>query len=226
MARILIVEDEDLVRDSMTVFLGMHHEILTAGDGPGGLETARQEKPDLIILDIGLPGMDGVEVCRQLRGEGLGMPVLFLTSRDREIDTLTGFSVGADDYIVKPVSLPVLQARVHAALRRASPSRRAFEDSYEWGDVRVNFTTHEVVVAGEEVELSVKEIDLLRFMIQHRGAVLTRETLLADVWQYEAGVTSRTVDTHILNLRRKLQDGRDGNAFIHTVRGRGYKFTG
>jgi two-component system, OmpR family, alkaline phosphatase synthesis response regulator PhoP len=226
MARILIIEDERLVRESMAVFLGLHYDVLTSSDGRDGLESALRLRPDLVILDIGLPGIDGLEVCRQLRQRGFGAPILFLTSHDEEVDKLTGFSVGGDDYIVKPVSLPLLQARIHAALRRAAATPVVLEEVHDWGPVRVNFTTHELLVAGEEVVLSAKEMDLLRYMVSHRGVLLTREALLADVWHYEADVSSRTVDTHILNLRRKLRDGNDGRSYIHTIRGKGYKFSG
>ncbi len=226
MAQILVIEDERLVRESMAVFLGLNYQVLTAVDGREGLQMARNEKPDIIILDIGLPEMDGIEVCRQLRQGGFTAPILFLTSHDQEIDKLTGFSVGGDDYMVKPVSLPVLQARIHAALRRATVSVTAYEQVYEWGGARVDFGTCEATLNGEPVYLTVKEADLLQYMIQNRGAVLSREIMLAEVWHYEGQVTSRTVDTHILNLRRKFQDGTDGQRFIHTVRGKGYKFTG
>ena len=192
---------------------------------PGVLDLALRERPELVILDIGLPSMDGIEVCRELRQRGFVAPILFLTSRDEEVDKLTGFSVGGDDYIVKPVSLPLLQARIHAALRRAA-APTAYEEVHCWGPVRVNFTTHEVHVADEEVSLSAKEMDLLRYMVRRRGTLLTRGALLADVWHYDAEVSSRTVDTHVLNLRRKLRDGHDGVSYILTIRGKGYKFVG
>ena len=227
MARILIVEDERLVREAMAALLAMHYEVVTATNGRDGLEAARREAPDLVILDIGLPNMDGVEVCRRLRQGGFNPPILFLTSRGDEVDKLTGFSAGGDDYIVKPVSLAELQARVHAALRRASGSiQQAFQETHSWDSVEVNLSTHEVRVGGEEVTLSGKEMELLRYFLHHRGAVLTREALLENVWHYEAGVSSRTLDTHLLNLRRKLRDGEGGVYRFQTVRGVGYKFTG
>jgi len=226
MANILIVEDEKLVRESMAAFLALSHDVSVAVDGSEGLEKARRERPDLIVLDILLPEIDGFEVCRRLRDVGFTSPILFLTSREQEVDKLTGFNVGGDDYIVKPVSLPELQARIHAALRRSKASPQAFEETFCWEDVEVNLTRHEVLVSGEPVTLSAKEMDLLRYMIHHRGRVLSREVLLADVWHYEGGVSSRTVDTHILNLRKKLSDGVDGRHYFHTIRGRGYKFTG
>ena len=142
------------------------------------------------------------------------------------MDKLTGFKVGGDDYIVKPVSLPELQARIHAALRRSKATPDAFEETHSWDDVKVNLSRHEVLVEDDAVVLSAKEMDLLRYMIHHRGRVLSREVLLADVWHYEGGVSSRTVDTHILNLRKKLRDGHGGTHYFHTIRGRGYKFTG
>ncbi len=226
MARILIVEDDRVVRRSIAAFLGLSHQVVIADDGREGLQKARSEKPDLIILDIGLPKIDGVEVCRQLRQGGFSAPILFLTSHDDEAQKVTGFRVGGDDYIVKPVSLPVLQARIHAALRRATAAVPTFDQGYEWGGVRVDFDTGETTLNGEPVNLTTKEADLLRYMIRHRSTVLSREVILTEVWHYDGDVTSRTVDTHILHLRRKLEDGADGEPHIQTIRGRGYKFTG
>jgi DNA-binding response OmpR family regulator len=226
MHTILIVEDEALIRESMTTFLSMHYRVVAVEDGEAALETVATDPPDVIILDIGLPGTDGFDVCRRLRHQGLRAPILFLSSHDQEVDKLTGFGVGGDDYIVKPVSLPELQARVHAALRRARGSLADFVEVYRWGGVSVNFVTREVLVDGEAVALSVKEMELLRYFLEHRGAVLSRSSLLTEVWHYDDGVSSRTLDTHVLNLRRKLRDGADGTSFFVTVRGVGYRFKG
>jgi DNA-binding response OmpR family regulator len=204
----------------------MHYEVMTACDGEEGLELATHHKPDLVVLDITLPGIDGLEVCKQLRAAGYRAPVLFLTARDQEVDKLTGFGVGGDDYIVKPVSLAELQARVHAALRRAQGQLADYTDIHRWGEVEVNLSTLQVWVAGERVELSAKEMDLLRYFLKRRGAVVSREELLTEVWHYDKGVSSRTIDTHVLNLRKKLHDGQGGRRFLHTVRGIGYRFDG
>jgi DNA-binding response OmpR family regulator len=211
---------------STAAFLGMHYEVMTASDGEEGLDIATRHKPDLVVLDITLPGIDGLEVCKRLRAVGYRAPVLFLTARDQEVDKLTGFGVGGDDYIVKPVSLAELQARVHAALRRAQGQLSEYTDVHRWGSVEVNLSTLEVKVGGDRVTLSAKEMELLRYFLEHRGAVVTREQLLTDVWHYDEGVSSRTIDTHVLNLRKKLRDGEDGTRYLHTVRGIGYRFDG
>ena len=226
MHKILIVEDEKLTRMSTAAFLGMHYEVMTAADGEEGLEIATRHKPDLVVLDITLPGIDGLEVCKRLRAVGYRAPILFLTARDQEVDKLTGFGVGGDDYIVKPVSLAELQARVHAALRRALGQLSDYTDVHRWDDVEVNLSTLQVWVAGDKVTLSAKEMELLRYFLSHRGAVVTREELLTEVWHYDKGVSSRTIDTHVLNLRKKLRDGHDGRRYLHTVRGIGYRFDG
>ncbi len=223
---ILIVEDEKLTRMSTAAFLGMHYEVMTACDGEEGLELATHHQPDLVVLDITLPGIDGLEVCKRLRAVGFRAPVLFLTARDQEVDKLTGFGVGGDDYIVKPVSLAELQARVHAALRRAQGQLADYTDVHRWDDVEVNLSTLQVWVDGEQVQLSAKEMDLLRHFLKRRGAVVSREELLTEVWHYDKGVSSRTIDTHVLNLRKKLRDGHAGRRFLHTVRGIGYRFDG
>jgi len=226
MSKILVVDDEILIRDSLAAFLGMHYEVHTVSDGQSAFEHVRRHPPDLIILDIGLPGqLDGIDVCRRLREEGFLQPILFLTSRHEELDKLTGFGVGGDDYIVKPASLAELQARIHAALRRTSGRMSNLARTVRWRDVVVDLANHEVTVDGKVVVLSAKEMELLRYFVLHRRVVLSRETLLEEVWHFEPGVSSRTLDTHVLNLRRKLEDGKDGVQHIETVRGVGYRFT-
>ncbi len=171
-----------------------------------------------------LPGMHGYDVCRNLREDGYHGPVLFLTAKGEEVDKLTGFDVGGDDYVTKPFSLLELHARVRALLRRAEKEEPE-EDAYAWADISVNFTTYDLQVNGSATRLSAKEMELLRFLVKHRGQVLSREVLLDKVWNYDADVSTRTVDTHILNLRRKLED-KPPNRFIQTVHGVGYKFVG
>jgi two-component system alkaline phosphatase synthesis response regulator PhoP len=223
--KLLIVEDERQIRESLKDFFHLQgYDVLAAGTGDEGLSLGLAEKPDLILLDIMLPGMHGYDVCRNLREDGYFGPVLFLTAKGEEVDKLTGFDVGGDDYVTKPFSLLELHARVRALLRRAEKEDPE-EDEYSWAEVSVNFTTYDLIVEGTATKLSAKEMELLRFLIKHRGQVLSREILLDKVWNYDADVSTRTVDTHILNLRRKLND-RPPNRFIQTVHGVGYKFVG
>lgn len=223
--KLLIVEDERQIRESLKDFFHLQgYDVLAAGTGDEGLRLGLGETPDLILLDIMLPGMHGYDVCRNLREDGYHGPVLFLTAKGEEVDKLTGFDVGGDDYVTKPFSLLELHARVRALLRRAEKDEPD-EDAYAWQDISVNFTTYDLQVGDEAVKLSAKEMELLRFLVKHRGQVLSREVLLDKVWNYDADVSTRTVDTHILNLRRKLGD-RPPNRFIQTVHGVGYKFVG
>jgi DNA-binding response OmpR family regulator len=225
MAKILIVEDEKLVRESLAAFLSMHYDVDAVSDGVDALDRVRRDPPDLIVLDIGLPGtLDGIDVCRRLREQGFRHPILFLSSRHEEVDKLTSFGVGGDDYIVKPASLAEMDARIHAALRRCSGTVSDLARTVSWSSVVVNLATHVVTVDGNEVSLSAREMELLRYFVLHRGVVLSRQTLLEEVWHYDRGISSRTLDTHVLKLRTKLKDGHDGVRHFQTVRGVGYRF--
>jgi two-component system alkaline phosphatase synthesis response regulator PhoP len=226
MAKVLVVEDEELARVTLARYLSTQYDVVSARTGEEGFALALQDPPDVIVLDITLPGVDGITVCRQLRERGLDMPILFLTARGEEIDKLTGFGVGGDDYITKPASLLELDARIRVALRRrpqpSTPSMSGHE--FTFSDVVVDFSTHEVTVEGEPIELSFKEFELLRYFIEHRNTAVSREALLNDVWDYSEGVSSRTIDTHVMNLRRKLGGSKDRSSAIKTVRGVGYRF--
>ncbi len=223
--KVLIVEDEKQIRESLQDFFNLQgYDVEGAATGDEGLKMGLSESPDLIVLDIMLPGMHGYDVCRRLRQEGYNKPVLFLTAKGEEVDKLTGFDVGGDDYVTKPFSLLELHARVRALLRRVE-KEEPDEDTYAFDNVSVNFTTYDLQVDGKAVKLSAKEMELLRFIVNHRGQVLSREVLLEKVWNYDSEVSTRTVDTHILNLRRKLAD-TPPNRYIQTVHGVGYKFVG
>lgn len=223
--KLLVVEDEAPIRTTLVdFFTAQSFEVIASGDGTEGMRLALSEQPDLVLLDVMLPGMHGFDVCSKLLEHGFKKPIIFLTAKAEEMDKLQGFGLGAEDYITKPFSLLELHARVKVALRHAE-NALPDEEAYRFGDVEVNFTSFDITVGGQPVKLAAKEVELLRFLIRHRGQVVQRDTLLQKVWNYSPAVTTRTVDTHVLNLRRKLGDNQP-HRYIHTVRGVGYKFTG
>jgi DNA-binding response OmpR family regulator len=223
MARILIVDDEpEIVRGLEDNLRFEGYETCAATNGEEGLAKAASEAPDLILLDVMMPRLSGWDVCRELRRRGIDVPVIMLTARAEEIDRVLGLELGADDYVTKPFSLRELLARVRAVLRRPGP-RRKFEE-FAFDDVRIHLRGRRVVQAGTEVRLTRKEFDLLVYLVEHRGDVITRERLLDEVWGYERFPTTRTVDTHVLRLRRKFERDPDRPVFIQTVHGQGYKF--
>ena len=223
MPRILIVDDEPAIVQGLEDNLRFEgYQTVSATNGADGLALALSDAPDLVLLDITMPTMSGWDVCRELRRRGVDVPVIMLTARGAEADRVLGLELGADDYVPKPFSLRELLARVRAVLRRPGP-RRKFEE-FAFGDVRVRLRGRQVFKAGREVRLTRKEFDLLVFLVEHRGEVVTRERLLDEVWGYERFPTTRTVDTHILRLRRKFEADPDGPAVIETVHGQGYRF--
>lgn len=224
-ARILVIEDNDDLAFGLRNNLEIEgYEVEVAGDGTSGLERARQGKPDLLILDLMLPGLDGLRVLRALRGEGLGLPVLILTAKGEEADKVQGFRTGADDYVTKPFGVLELLARVRALLRRAGWSEHAGDGVERFGDIEVDPAARRVCRAGDEVALTPKEFDLLLALVRRRGAVASRDTLLREVWEYRNPVNSRTVDTHVAELRRKLEDDASAPRWILTVYKAGYRF--
>jgi two-component system alkaline phosphatase synthesis response regulator PhoP len=226
MRRILVIEDNQTLAEGLRLNLAHDgYEVRVETTGEKGLVQARHWDPHLVILDIMLPGIEGIEVLRQLREEGREVPVLVLSARGSEADRLRGFRHGADDYVVKPFSLPELLARVAAMLRRHAPPDDAHpeRDVWRFGDVEVDRATHEVTRNGETVALRPKEFDLLVALLKREGRVATRAELLDEVWQYEPDVISRTVDVHILELRRKLEDDPANPVHILTVRKTGYR---
>jgi two-component system alkaline phosphatase synthesis response regulator PhoP len=199
------------------------YEVVTASDGVTGLERARAVKPDLVILDIMLPKLSGLEVCKTLRGEGFAAPIIMLTARGQEIDKVVGLELGADDYVTKPFSIRELLARVRAILRRTEGTRKRLA-RYRFADLELDFEGYKARRGGELLELSPREFELLRYLIERKGETVTRDQLLEDVWGYESYPSTRTVDTHIAKLRAKIGDSGSEPRYILTIHGVGYKF--
>ncbi len=235
--KILVVEDEVTLQETLAYNLKRQgYEVETAGDGPTALDTARQTRPDLIVLDVMLPGLDGFEVCRILRQE-MSTPVLMLTARDDEIDRVVGLEVGADDYMTKPFSMRELMARVKAMLRRVRLVREEVSaaptspppvnsQALQFENLTLDLTRREVRLNEQPLSLKPKEYELLLFLAQHRGQVLSRETILERVWGWNFIGDSRTVDVHIRWLREKIEQDPGTPNRIITVRGAGYRFEG
>ena len=224
--RILIVEDEPaMVAGLRDNFEYEGYDVISAGDGVQGLERALAEHPDLVVLDVMMPRMSGLDVCKQLKAKRPSLPIIMLTARGQEIDKVVGLELGADDYVTKPFSIRELMARVKAVLRRVSPTPTAPE-VYRFSDVEVDIRNNEVRRAGTRVELSAKEFALLAYFLAHPAETLSRDRLLDAVWGYENYPNTRTVDTHILHLRQKLEPNPEEPRMILTVHGSGYKFVG
>jgi two-component system alkaline phosphatase synthesis response regulator PhoP len=224
--RILLVEDEpSLVLTLSDRLLSEGYRVESATDGDTALERALAEPFDLILLDILLPGRDGLEVCRELRARGSQVPVLMLTARGQVVDRVVGLKLGADDYLTKPFEMIELLARIEALLRR-SHAPLTPTGTYDFGPVRVDFRRAEVYRDGEPVPLSALEFKLLAYFIENRGALLTRDELLDKVWGYDAMPVTRTVDVHVGSLRQKLERNPSHPDFILTVHRRGYRFAG
>jgi two-component system alkaline phosphatase synthesis response regulator PhoP len=230
MSRLLLVEDEPgLVMTLTDRLIAEGYEVESATDAPSGLELAATGSFDAILLDVMLPGGNGMDVCRSLRQRGLQTPILMLTAKGQVVDKVVGLKLGADDYLVKPFEMAELLARVEALLRRAnaaSAGSGSAPESYRFGDVAVDFRKAEVVKGGEALDLSAREFKLLKYFVEHRGAALTRDELLNEVWGYNAMPSTRTVDVHVAWLRQKLEDNPRHPQYILTVHGLGYKFVG
>ena len=233
---ILVVEDEPSLQETLAYNLQKQgYSVETCGNGRDALETARRLKPDLLLLDIMLPGLDGIEVCKTLRREGFHSPVIMLTARDDEIDRVVGLEIGADDYVTKPFSMRELVARVKAQLRRSETLREELErlktsapeqDSLTFENLTVNRTRREVSLNGAPLALKPQEYDLLLFFAEHRGQMLSREFILERVWGWDYIGDSRTVDVHVRWLRQKVEKDPANPTRIVTVRGGGYRFEG
>jgi two-component system phosphate regulon response regulator PhoB len=224
MAKILVVEDERDLQQVLEYNLRQAgHHVLSAQEGAQGLELARAEHPDLVLLDLMLPDVPGTQVCKALKEsiDTRGIPVVMLTARGEEIDRVVGFELGADDYVVKPFSVRELMLRVAAVLRRSRPPSDEGARVIEFGRLRVDRDAHKVWVDEAEIELTALEFKLLVTLYERRNRVQSRSALLDDVWGIQADITTRTVDTHVKRLREKLEGARD---YVETVRGVGYRF--
>ncbi len=226
--RVLLIEDEPgLV---MTLGDRLRSEGFDAGfatDGPGGFERATREQWDVIVLDVMLPGASGFDVCRDIRQRGVSTPIIMLTAKGQVIDRVLGLKLGADDYMVKPFAMVELLARIDVQVRRASTARGQTGVTYHrFGDVSVDVRRAEVTRNGVSVDVSAREFLLLKYFIEHRGATITRDELLNEVWGYQSMPSTRTVDVHVAWLRQKIEPNPKRPQFLLTVHGLGYKFAG
>ena len=222
METILIVEDDPtMLRGLKDNFEFKGYRVLTAADGEDGLNAALNEKPDLIILDIMLPKINGYEVCRLIRKEELEMPIIMLTAKGEESDIVLGLNLGADDYVTKPFSIKELLARAAAFLRR---SKQAEQDIYEFGDFRLDIPARKLTRKGNEIKLSPKEFKLLELFLKKPGRALTRDDILNTVWGYDCYVGQRSIDRFVTTLRNKIEPDPHNPIYIHTIREIGYKF--
>ncbi len=222
--KILVIEDEATLRDTLALNLRSEgYDTLTAGDGVTGLNMAREADPDLVILDLMLPELDGLSLCRMLRRTS-NVPIIMLTARGTEMDKITGLETGADDYVVKPFSLGELLARVRANLRRARSETPAAETRLQAGDLALDLLARRALLGEREIKLTQREFDLLAELMRNRGAVLSRDLLLTRVWGYDYIGDSHTVDVHVRWLREKIEIDPSAPQRIVTVRGIGYRF--
>lgn len=223
MTKLLLVEDDQTLRDTLAYNLTREdYEVIQAGDGVSALNLARQHHPDLVVLDIMLPELDGLTVCRTLRRE-TAVPIVLLTARSGDVDRIVGLDSGADDYVVKPFSLGELMARLRAVLRRG---RTETATKLQAGDLTFDLLAHRAFRGDVGLNLTPKEFDLLAELIRHQGSVLTRELLVERVWGFDFGGDTRTVDVHIRALREKIEEDPAQPSRIQTVRGLGYRFEG
>jgi two-component system alkaline phosphatase synthesis response regulator PhoP len=225
-AKILVVEDEpNMVAGLRDNFEFEGYQVITARDGVEGLQRALDESPDLVVLDVMMPRMSGLEVCKQLRAKRGSIPIIMLTARGQEVDKVVGLELGADDYVTKPFSIRELLARVKAVLRRSSVVPKD-QDRRSFGEVEVDLRKCRVLKSGKAIDISSKEFELLKYFIVHSGETLSRDRLLEDVWGYDNYPTTRTVDTHLVRLRQKLEPNPDQPQYFLTVHGTGYRFVG
>jgi len=224
LTRVLIVEDEDSFSDALSFMLRREgYEVFIAADGNTAITEFDKHGPDLVLLDLMLPGISGMEVCRIIRGKST-VPIIMLTAKDGEVDKVVGLELGADDYVTKPFSSRELLARVRAVLRRHGEPEELLPPTVESGSVRIDIERHVVSVRGEHITMPLKEFDLLEFLVRNSGRVLTRNQLIDRVWGADYVGDTKTLDVHIKRLRAKIEIDPSNPVHIHTVRGLGYKF--
>lgn len=227
MTRIMLVDDEPLIIDSLTYSLQREgFEVRAVGDGSIALQTIEEYQPNLVVLDVMLPGMSGLEICRRLRAQS-STPVIMLTARGEEFDRVLGLEVGADDYLAKPFSFRELLARIRAVLRRVELDRQAIQfKSVDIGNISLDVIARRVIIDGKEIQFSAREFDLLATLMKHAGQALSREDLLNQVWGDAWFGDPRTLDVHVRWLRMKIEEDPASPVYIQTVRGHGYRFVG
>ncbi len=226
MQRILIVDDSRELLEGLEVnLLREGYAVLKATRGDVALKMAVEQNPTLIVLDVMLPRMSGFDVCRELRRRGIEAPVIMLTARGEEVDRVAGLEIGADDYVTKPFSVRELIARIGAHLRRQAKGNGAPERC-SFDDLEIDFDKLQCALSGNAISLTAREFEILRLLIRHRGEVVSRERILTEVCDYDSGATTRTVDTHIARIRRKLEPDAANPRYIMSVYGAGYKFVG
>ena len=227
MKKILIIEDEqDLIKGLKLNLSDEGYVVDWAVNGVDGLRKAIEETPDLIILDIMLPEMDGLEVCRNLRQKNINTPIIMLTAKGGEIDKVVGLELGADDYMTKPFSIRELLARIKARLRHSEKEAKPLPETYSIGETDIDFIRFKIIRKGKEYDLTSLETDILKYFVIHRGEVVSRDDLLNKIWGYEKYPTTRTIDNHILKLRKKIEEDPSHPRYILSVYGGGYRFTG
>ena len=222
---ILVIEDEVNIlrglKDNLT-FEG--YDVITETNGHKGLQLALEKSPDLLLLDLMLPGLNGYDICRKVKQQKPEIPIIMLTARGQEVDKIVGLDLGADDYVTKPFSVPELMARIRAVLRRYQKEGKEIDD-YSFGDVTLDFKKYEAMVAGKKAKLTAREFEIMKYFINHANEVVHRHDLLDEIWGYETFPTTRTVDNYILNLRKKFEKDPASPRHILSVHGVGYKFT-
>ncbi len=228
MQKILVIEDEEDLRNGLLINLKNEgYDAIGVARGDTGLQQVIAEQPDLVILDVMLPEMNGFDVCRELRRRGVDTPIIMLTARGEEVDKVVGLEIGADDYMTKPFSVRELIARIRARLRgQPANEEKSDQSHYVFGDLEIDFNQTHTTYKGEMVELSDKEYEILHLLIERRGTVVTRDALMDEVWGYDAYPSTRTVDNYILKLRKKFEDDPANPKYILSIYGRGYKFIG
>jgi two-component system alkaline phosphatase synthesis response regulator PhoP len=225
--KILIIEDEQELIDGLKLNLVFEgYDVIWALDGEEGLNKALKEAPDLILLDIMLPKKNGLEVCQELRQQNIAIPIIMLTAKGEEVDKVVGLEIGADDYITKPFSVKELLARVKAHLRRGKGEERSNLSVFRFDDIEIDFVHFKVKRKEKEFDLTSLEVEILKYFVIHRGEVITREALLDKIWGYDKYPSTRTIDNHILKLRKKLEDDPAKTKYIFSVYGEGYRFMG